>query len=163
MGPSRIALLQAMPIFGALREDAIECVLQDAPSVDIPKGGYFFREGDQADCMYVIETGVVEVLKFWDGSDWSLHLLGAGDCFGEMALMDFGQRSASVRAAQDTRAIAIATAALHRLYERDIEQFSLIQMNLGREVCRRLRATDELLFRMRMSAEVACDPGPTLT
>jgi CRP-like cAMP-binding protein len=163
MSPSRIALLQAMPIFGALREEAIEWLLKDAASVDRAAGEHYFREGDDAHCMYVIESGSVEVLKAWDGQDWPLHVLRAGDCFGEMALMDFGARSASLRAVEDTRAIEIATAALHRLYERDLEQFALIQMNLGREVARRLRATDGLLFHLRMGAPLADDPGPTLT
>jgi CRP/FNR family transcriptional regulator, cyclic AMP receptor protein len=150
MAPGRLALLQAMPIFGALRDDALEVLLEGAPTVAHASGEFFFREGDRAQCMYVIERGAVEVLKRWQGREWSLHQLADGDCFGEMALMDFFPRSASVRAVEDCRAIEIATDALHRLYERDIEQFALIQMNIGREVCRRLRATDELLFRARM-------------
>lgn len=161
MAPGRIALLQAMPIFGALRDDALECLLEDAPCIAHERGEFYFHEGDSAQCMYVIEEGAVEVLKRWDEREWALHQLHAGDCFGEMALMDFFPRSASVRALESTRAIEIATAALHRLYERDIEQFALIQMNIGREVCRRLRATDELLFRARMGAPWANDPGPT--
>ena len=36
-----------------------------------------------------------------------------------------------------------------------MEQFTLIQMNMGREVCRRLRATDEILFQFRMGAPPA--------
>jgi CRP/FNR family transcriptional regulator, cyclic AMP receptor protein len=42
-----------------------------------------------------------------------------------------------------------------------MEQFALIQMNIGREVCRRLRATDELLFRVRHGEALHTDPGPT--
>jgi CRP-like cAMP-binding protein len=114
--------------------------------------------------MYVIEAGSVEVLKRWDGHDQPLHRLHAGDCFGEMALMDFFPRSASVRALEPTRAIEIAPAALQRLAERDLEQFALLQMNMGREVCRRLRATDELLFRWQRRSGSAPreDFGPTL-
>ncbi len=150
MAPSRLALLQAMPIFGALRDDALDVLLEDAPTVVHAAGGFYFREGDSAQTMYVIEKGAVEVLKRWDGREWSLHHLSDGDCFGEMALMDYFPRSASVRAVERTQAIEISTAALHRLYERNVEQFALIQMNIGREVCRRLRAADELLFRARM-------------
>jgi CRP/FNR family transcriptional regulator, cyclic AMP receptor protein len=162
MAPGRIALLQAMPIFGALRDDALECLLENAPWVQHGAGEYYFREGDAAQCMYVIEQGAVEILKRWDGGDWPLHQLHAGDCFGEMALMDYFPRSASVRAVEDCRAIEIASSALHRLAERDMEQFALIQMNIGREVCRRLRATDELLFRLRRGVALTDDPGPTL-
>jgi CRP-like cAMP-binding protein len=69
-------------------------------------------------------------------------------------------RSASLRAVADCSAIELTPADLHRLYERDLEQFTLVQMNIGREVCRRLRSTDELLFRARMG-EVP-DDSPTL-
>ena len=163
MAPRRLALLQAMPIFGALRDDALEVLLEGAPTVVHASGEFYFREGDGAQSMYVIEHGAVEVLKRWDDEDWPLHQLHAGDCFGEMALMDFFPRSASVRTVEDCRAIEIAITALHRLAERDMEQFALIQMNIGREVCRRLRATDELLFRVRMGeALLVADAGPTL-
>jgi CRP-like cAMP-binding protein len=64
-----------------------------------------------------------------------------------MALMDLFPRSASVRAVQDCHAIEIGPSDMLRLAQSDMEQFALIQMNLGREVCRRLRATDEQLFR----------------
>jgi CRP/FNR family transcriptional regulator, cyclic AMP receptor protein len=162
MAPGRIALLQAMPIFGALRDDALECLLEGAPWVQRAAGQWFFREGDAAQAMYVIEQGTVEVRKRWDDRDWPLHRLHAGDCFGEMALMDYFPRSASVCAVESCRAIEIESAALHRLAERDMEQFALIQMNIGREICRRLRATDELLFRLRHGEAVDDGPGPTL-
>ena len=41
-------------------------------------------------------------------------------------------------------------ASLHQVYEQDLKQFTLIQMNMGREVSRRLRDTDNQLFRARM-------------
>jgi len=77
-------------------------------------GEFFFRENDQATSMFVLESGKAVVLKGWRGHDIELHRLRAGDCFGEMALMDLFPRSASVYAT---------------------------------EVCRRLRATDERLFK----------------
>jgi CRP-like cAMP-binding protein len=150
MSSGRIELLQAMPIFGALSDSALECLLEDAPWVERAAGEYYFREGDAAQSMFVIEQGAVEVLKRWEGSDWPLHELNAGDCFGEMALMDLMPRSASVRAVDDCRAIQLSAATLYRVYERDLEQFAMIQMNMGREVSRRLRQADERLFRARM-------------
>ena len=100
--------------------------------------------------MYVLQAGRVSVVKGWQGRDFVVVGLGAGDCFGEMALMDLCPRSASVRADEDCRAIELGAADFHRLFETDAEQFALIQMNLGREVCRRLRVADDLLFRARM-------------
>jgi len=49
-----------------------------------------------------------------------------------------------------THAAHVACKDLYRLFERDAEQFAPIQMNIGREISRRLRKLDELLFRTRM-------------
>ena len=150
---TRIELLQGMPIFGAIREDVLRSLLEQANVIAVPAGGYYFREGDDARGMFVLESGCAAVLKDWEGRKYKLHEFHRGDCFGEMALMDLMPRSASVKALEDCSAIELRPDHLMRLFERDVEQFALIQMNLGREVCRRLRATVERLFAVEMSAE----------
>jgi CRP/FNR family transcriptional regulator, cyclic AMP receptor protein len=155
MQPTRIDLLERMPIFGAIREESLRFLLELAGVAEVREGDFFFRENEPGSSMFVLETGRAEVVKSWQGRELVLHGLDAGDCFGEMALMDLFPRSASVRAKADCCAIEIGASDLLRLFERDAEQFALIQMNLGREVCRRLRATDDMLFRARMG-----DPPP---
>jgi CRP/FNR family cyclic AMP-dependent transcriptional regulator len=150
MQPNRIELMQQMPIFGAIREDALAFLLAPAPVVQIAAGDCFFREGDPAQSMFVLEAGRVTVSKSWQGHDLVLRRLGRGDCFGEMALLDLFPRSASVRADEDCSAVVLSPDHLYRLFEHDAEQFALIQMNIGREISRRLRVTDDLLFRARM-------------
>lgn len=156
----RLELLQQMPIFGAIRDDALQRLVEPVATVDVPAGRYFFHEADAADAMYVLERGEVEVLKRWEGRDYVLGRLAAGDCFGEMALIDLFPRSASLRALTDCRAIRLESADLMRLYESDVEQFALIQMNLGREISRRLREADDLLFRARMGELPLAAPDP---
>jgi CRP/FNR family cyclic AMP-dependent transcriptional regulator len=94
----------------------------------------------------------VAVLKNWQGKQHLLRSLSKGDCFGEMALMDLFPRSASIRAIEDCTALELSAASLYKLYERDLQQFTIIQMNMGREVCRRLRESDEQLFRAKMGS-----------
>lgn len=155
MLPARVELLQQMPIFGAVREDALQVLLEPTRTVQVPAGGFFFHERDPADCMYVLESGRAAVLKEWQGQALLLHHLETGDCFGEMAMLDLYPRSAAVRAVSDCVAIELGPGDLLRLFERDCEQFALIHMNLGREICRRLRITDEMLFQARMGDEPA--------
>jgi len=152
MQEARIATLQRMPIFGGMRADILEFVLDAAAVVSIPAGEYFFRENDRAQSMFVLEAGVTDVLKSWDGEQYLLGRLQAGDCFGEMALMDLFPRSASVRAAEACTTLELSTGIFFLIYERDLEQFALMQMNIGREVSRRLRLADERLFRARIEA-----------
>jgi len=150
MVAKRIELLQQMPIFGAIDAGTLEFLLAAAPVVRIPRGGFYFREGDPPSGMFVLEQGRVAVSKNWNAHALLLQRMGPGDCFGEMALLDLFPRSASVRAEEDCSAIELSSANLYRLFERDVAQFALIQMNIAREMSRRLRLTDEALFRARM-------------
>jgi CRP-like cAMP-binding protein len=158
MHAARIQLLQRMPIFGGIRDDILGFLLELSPVVRIPQDGFFFREDDEGQSMFVLEEGRVAVLKRWQGADCLLRNLERGDCFGEMALLDLSPRSASVRAVEDCAAIELSAASLYQLYKKDLEQFAMIEMNMGREVSRRLRESDERLFRARMGvANVGAD------
>jgi CRP-like cAMP-binding protein len=145
MKRARVELLQRMPVFGGIREDILEFLVERCVPVSVAGGRFFFREDDPADSMFVLEYGKVAVLKTRDGKQRLLRFLESGDCFGEMALMDLHPRSASVLAVEECAAIEISAGHLQQVGERDLEQFALIQMNMGREVSRRLREADERL------------------
>lgn len=150
MQEARIELLKQMPIFGGIRNEILAFLLDRSPVVSVRKNDFFFREGDPARSMFVLETGRAAILKLWRGEQRLLRNIERGDCFGEMALMDMMSRSASVVAIEDCTAIELSAGSLYELYEKDLEQFTLIQMNMGREVSRRLRETDDRLFGAMM-------------
>jgi len=141
----RVEMLQSMSIFGGIRKESLEFLLDHANILRLSPGEFFFREGDDAVSMFVLERGKVAVCKDQDGEEHLLRHLAQGDCFGEMALIDFYPRSASVMAVEPCEAIEISSTALLKLYEHDLEQFTIIQMNIGREISRRLRAADQRL------------------
>lgn len=146
----RLELLQAMPVFGGLNGPTLELLTHLAQPVTVAAGEHFFREGDETCAMYVLQNGAVEIYKSWQGNSKLLRRMGAGDCFGEMALIDLSPRSASARAMETSEALQVTPAILHELYQNDLEQFTLLQMNMGRELSRRLRRIDDLLFRALM-------------
>lgn len=65
--------------------------------------------------------------------------------------MDLRPRSASVQAIENCSAICLSAAALYQIYARDLKQFAMIQMNMGRKV-RRFRESEERLFRVKMAS-----------
>jgi len=150
MQEARIELLQSMPIFGGIRTETLEFLLGFCPVVAVPMNEFFFREDDDGDSLFVLETGEAAVLKSWRGQDHLIQTLKVGDCFGEMAVMDHCRRSASVRASEGCTAIRISAADLYRVYGQDLKQFAMIQMNMGREVSRRLRDANSRLFSAKM-------------
>lgn len=147
MSNPRLALLQQMPIFGGITDEVLEFLLARTRIVHRRADEYFFNEGDKAEELYVLEEGKVEILRHWKGQDYRISAMSQGDCFGEMALIDFCPRSASVRATEDSSAIELSASALQELYEKDPTQFTMIYMNLARELSRRLREVNDLLFQ----------------
>jgi len=154
MTKARLELLQRMPIFGGIRDDTLEFLLDQSPIISASKGNFFFHEKDKGASMYVLEEGKVAILKTWKGHDYLLSYLEKGDCFGEMELIDLCPRSASVLAVEDCRAIEMSSTALYKVYKSDPEQFAMIHMNMGREVSRRLRKSDEQLFQAKVEANI---------
>lgn len=145
MDKSYLIWLQAMPIFGGMSEPALTFLLQQCPEVKIGVGEYFFKEGDEGDSLFILKSGSALVVK---GRSLKLRQLARGDCFGEMTLIDLNPRSASVQALEPCSALELSNQTLFALYEAHLEQFALIQMNLLREVSRRLRYLDERLVNI---------------
>ncbi|MGZ3768241.1 MAG: EAL domain-containing protein [Bdellovibrio sp.] len=104
-------------------------------SVDIQKDEIIFNEGDAGDCAYIIEKGRVLVYLNKDKEELPLNILGEGEIFGEMALIDNQSRSASVRALENVR-LAIVTK--QQVLERVATADKVVQL-LMRVLLKRLR------------------------
>lgn len=100
-------------IFHGLAPTVVSRVLAAAEPVAFPRGHTILREGDAGDLLYVIGVGHVKVqCGGATGRRTLIALLGPSDVFGELAVLDPGPRSATVRAHTDVRASAIRRAAL---------------------------------------------------
>jgi CRP/FNR family cyclic AMP-dependent transcriptional regulator len=96
--------------------------------------------------MYVVLRGEIEVLKrSKSGIEARVALLGPGDWFGEMSIVDVQPRSATVRALAAGRLLRVTSSDLDALYRYDVKSYSLIVLNLARELSRRLRVADSIL------------------
>jgi CRP-like cAMP-binding protein len=152
MAQTRLDLLRNMPIFGGLTNASLSLILELAKVVEVPASEFFFREGDEGTSAYVLERGRVEILKRFGGREYHLNELATGDCFGEIALIDFGLRSASVQALEDSTALVLSPKGLLEVSKQSLEQYAMIYMNMARELGRRLRLADTRLFEARVES-----------
>jgi CRP-like cAMP-binding protein len=145
---ARIRKLQATPLFGGVGDDVVSLLLSRAEAIDVPGGDWFLREGERATALFWLESGTVSISRKHGDREIELRRLSAGEVFGEMAIFDFGPRSASVCAAEDCRALRIGCELLSQILAYDLEQYTLLTLNLARELARRLRWTqNDLLVR----------------
>jgi CRP/FNR family transcriptional regulator, cyclic AMP receptor protein len=141
-----IAELRDVGVFGGLNDEALQHL---ASSLKILKRGadeLIFHEGDQAREFYVLLRGEVEIFKaLKGGAEARLATLSPGHWFGEMSVLDVQPRSASVRALSPCRLLVVTARDLDALYRRDLKSYTLVVLNVARELARRLRLVDELV------------------
>ena len=138
--------LRNIGLFGALSDEVLAFLAGMLTVVKPTIGETIFREGDEANAMYVVLAGEMEVTKKSRGAvDARVAVLGPGDWFGEMSIVDIQPRSATVRALAPGRLIRISAADLDALYRHDVRSYAIIVLNLARELSRRLRVADGIL------------------
>jgi CRP/FNR family transcriptional regulator, cyclic AMP receptor protein len=138
-------LLCNVPIFAGLDDKALEVFLEHARRTAVPDGAVIAREGEANHCMYLIETGQVCIVKNFETPDEVLlALLGPGEFFGEMCILEPLPRCASGKAAGQTVVVSIDSSAFYHLYQKMPKQHSILLLNIARDLSRRLRHLDEV-------------------
>ncbi|MGA1309355.1 MAG: Crp/Fnr family transcriptional regulator [Gemmatimonadaceae bacterium] len=132
--------LATVPLFRSLSQEELAIFAQLVRARDYAKGSVILFEDDPGDAFFVVRSGRVKVvLMASDGREVILGILGVGEHFGELALIDGQPRSAHV--------IAMEHASLYVLRREDfrqrVEQNPAVAWALLLELSRRLRRADE--------------------
>lgn len=137
---SSAVVLQKVPLFSQLAPAELQRVVEVARERSYPKNSVILFEDDPGDALYVVAKGQVKVVLIGeDGREVILSVLGEGEFFGEMALIDDEPRSAHV--------IAMEDSSLFVLRREDFQGIVIhapgIALALLKELSRRLRRVDE--------------------
>ncbi len=141
--------LREIGLFGGLGDDVLKDLAASLDLVELAPGAVVFREGDSGREMFVVLDGEMEVLKHSKRKrETRVAVLGPSDWFGEMSILDVMPRSATVRVVAPSRLLRITAQDLDALYRRDLRSYSLLVLNVAREMSRRLRVCDNLLAEL---------------
>jgi CRP/FNR family cyclic AMP-dependent transcriptional regulator len=135
-------VLQSVDVFEGLSAQEIELVARICREQRFAKGQIITREGERGDEMYIITEGFVEVLLGEKPSSSARVVvsLGSGQVLGEMALLDQGPRSASLKATSDPTVLQV-------IQREHFEQLCQENTHIGYIVMRNLAA--DLSFKLR--------------
>jgi CRP/FNR family cyclic AMP-dependent transcriptional regulator len=102
-------LLAGIELFSELTDDELSEVSALAQTRTVARDTTIFNEGDTADAIFVVVNGRVKIVTTsTDGKEFILTVLGAGQVFGEMALIEEATRSASVVTITDVELLVIS-------------------------------------------------------
>jgi rhodanese-related sulfurtransferase len=112
-------------VFGELPKEKWEEITHAVEKLTVAPRSIIFRQGDPGDCFYIITSGKVRVFrKDKDGLETQLSVLGAGESFGEMALLTGEARSANVETLEETGFMVLSKEQFERILK-DYPKLSL--------------------------------------
>lgn len=138
-----IQMLGQVELFDGLDPAELEYIAEVCQEKTYQSGNIVTRQGDAGDELYVIWDGLVEVVHGespQDPAPRTVVNLGQGQVFGEMALVDFGPRSATVR-------VISPEAKLQAITREDFTRVCESHTRLGYVVMRNIAA--DLSFKLR--------------
>jgi CRP-like cAMP-binding protein len=117
-------------------------------------GKVIFREGDQGDHMYIIQSGKVRISKNVGGREHELAVLEKGDFFGEMAIVSRIARTATATAMTATQLLAFDRQGFLGMIQKNAK----IALNIIDKLCRRLQNANsqiQLMFQRNQRSLIA--------
>jgi CRP-like cAMP-binding protein len=132
-------VLRRAKLFVDFDPQQIDSFLQYLELVEVPQFSHLVHQGQHGDAMYVVLEGELRALTIVEGKETMLTTMVAGDCFGEISLLDRGPRSADVVANRDTKLLKLTSLAFERLIREAPGLGLCFSLALGRASVERLR------------------------
>lgn len=134
------AFLKRVPLFSGLTDSQIERLAAGSVRRNFPRGRTIVAEGEPSQSLYVLLSGRAKVQRSdTEGKEVILSVLGSGECFGEMSLIDDAPRSASVITLESSDFISIAKDSFKSVLVTSPE----ISLRIMKGLVKRLREADK--------------------
>ncbi len=137
------AILSRFKLFSGFKEEELATLLGLCDYATYQTGDTIVEQGEKGICMYVVIRGKVNVFVASPDRDIDLAVLGPGDFFGELALIDDGPRSATVVALEQTYVLRVTRMVLGILA--GVQPAAAIHLlaAIGRSLVNRLRTGNQ--------------------
>ncbi|HEX7250850.1 MAG TPA: cyclic nucleotide-binding domain-containing protein [Burkholderiales bacterium] len=133
------AMLRSVPLFASFSDEPLRMLTTVVTRRSVTRGTIIMAAGDPTDSLYIVLSGRLKVMMSdADGKEVILTILGPGEFFGEMGLIDDAPRSASVIAIEPCELLAITRRDFKKCLAENFE----MSMAVMRGLVRRLREAD---------------------
>lgn len=133
-------LLRNLPLFGELEDSDMQAIWGHVHTRTYKKGNIILFEEDPGDSLFIINEGKVKITRLSEeGKEVILSILGEGEFFGEMSLLDGEARSANVIALSDSEVFILKREDFLKILKKSPQ----IAITLLEELAGRIRKSDQ--------------------
>ena len=140
-------LLKSVPLFAGLPNELLHALASVVMHRSVPRLTTIVAEGDPVDSLYIVINGRLKVMMGEaDGKEVILSIVGPGEFFGEMGLIDDSPRSASVVTIETCELLVVTKRDFRKCIAENVE----MSMTVMRGLVRRLREADRKIGSLAM-------------
>jgi hypothetical protein len=136
-------MLRRVKALADLSDEQLERFVHFMEPQTVRQWAQIVKQGEPDDGMYLVLEGELRVRLMIGGKETILATLGAGECFGEIALFDQGPRSADVVSNKDSVLLKISTEAFDKLRREAPELSVPILFSISKTLAARIRADNK--------------------
>ncbi len=141
----KVRLLEKVDLFSGLKERELKSLAEFCVDRLFEKGQTLVKQGDSGLGLYVLVSGKVKIVKTTStGEKLEIAILGPGDFFGEMTVLDSSPRSADVIAIEDTECLLLTAWE----FKARLEEHPEMALKVLPVVVKRFRETNEKLIAL---------------
>ncbi len=139
-------LLKTVTIFSGIEDRFLDEICSKCSIVKMRKDAILIKESTEATDIFIILSGEIRIVLNMDENPIDLITLGPGNCIGEASVIGVQDHSASVILTKDSEFLVLSRCALMQLCSENKNVFSMLILNIARELARRLHQADHALI-----------------
>jgi len=143
------SILKSVTIFSGIDDTNLEKIYSQCEVIAKKAGDVIIEEGTDATQIFILLSGRVKIVLNLHKEPLEIVELDSGHCVGEASIIGIQKHCASAVIMEDSEVLVFPRHVLMEIYESDKELFSLLILNIARELARRLYNTDQALLKYK--------------
>ena len=142
-------LIGEISIFGGIDRSYIDRIIPRCEVITRCEGEILYRENEPASEIFIILQGKIKLVNNLDNDPYELIELHPGNSMGETSVIAIEPHGSSAIVTEDTQLLVLSRANLKRIHEEEPEVFTVLILNIARELARRLHQNRRTLIDIR--------------
>lgn len=151
-----LPIIKNVTIFSGFSDSQVKRIFKSCSVLAAKVGEIILQEATPATEIFIILSGKVTIVLGLNEDPIVLTEFGSGNCIGEASVIGIQDHSASAVVTEDASLLVLSRQVLMKIFETDKALFSLLILNIAREIARRLHRTDEILLHYGKKDKTTC-------
>ncbi len=143
------SLIGGISIFGGVDREYIDRIVPRCEVIHKSEGEQLYHENEAASEIFIILKGKIKLVNNFDVDPYELIELHSGNTLGETSVIAIEPHGSTAVVTEDAELLVLSRENLKRIHEEDPEVFTVLILNIARELARRLHSNRKTLTDIR--------------